>query len=67
MPPSKPIRTETCPKCRKGIYRSERSIIREILFRSRNGSPPLRYYRCPRDPKTFHITSQTTKAPHPKR
>jgi hypothetical protein len=61
--PSKKIRTKTCPKCRKGIYRTKGAVISEIVRRISAGAKPLRYYRCPHDEgaDVFHITSQYKK------
>lgn len=56
----KRIRTRTCPKCRKGIYRSETAVIFEIVRRVSAGAKPLRFYECPhaQGAKIFHITSK---------
>lgn len=55
---SRRIRTETCPTCQKGIYRTQEAVIKEILARLRMGAAPLRWYPCPVNPKHMHLTSK---------
>lgn len=52
------ISTRTCPRCRKGIYRTIDEAIRAINERLIAGAPPLIWYPCPYDLTVYHLTRQ---------
>lgn len=50
-----------CGNCRKHVYLSEDEVIHAINMCLMHGARPLRWYRCPARPDTFHMTGTKKK------